>query len=289
LNRIVGETYAVPVLLPEGAAFSPIQEFETGAYTITIPTGYTTATVEVWGAGGGLGKYISDTTGSSSSRRGNGAYLTGILAVAPGDILTIQVGGGGGGGKFNSGGLGGSGGGGRGSGGDGPPSFYGGGGGGGYSSISKNTIPCLIAAGGGGGGRTKRGGNGGHLNAYGSPLVANGYPGGTDSSAGGGGTTSGGIPGTDGGSESGTAGSSGMGGNGGGLFAGGGGGGYFGGGGGWSENDGQGQGGGGGGSSYIDNTLVSSPIFSQALGKYGHGGQTTGAAGEPGHIIIVFS
>jgi hypothetical protein len=284
LNRIIGQT------LPECcgsssivSAFSSIQEFATGTYTITLPAGYTTATVYVWGAGGGAG----NNTSTNLFRLGNGAYLTGTLAVVLGDILTIQVGGGGSGGQLTgSGGLGGSGGGGQGSAGDG--TFNAGGGGGGYSSISKNTTSCVIAAGGGGGGRTTRGGNGGSRVPTGTPQVANGEKGSTDTSGGDGGSTIGGAPGTDGGSGTGTAGSIGLGGNGGGDFAGGGGGGYFGGGGGWSG--GSGQGGGGGGSSYIDTTLVSSPLFALTpTGTYGHGGTTAGADGEPGHVRIVFS
>ena len=293
LNRIVGQTLQECCGNSIASAFASIQEFETGAYTITIPTGYTTATVEVWGAGGGAGSDVNDTAVNNTRRRGNGAYLTGTLAVVLGDILTIQVGGGGDGGQINSSGvLGGSGGGGQGSAGD--STRYAGGGGGGYSSISKNTTPCVIAAGGGGGGgedvqtRTKRGGNGGSRNPTGSPLVADGEDGGNDGSRGRGGSTSGGAPGNLI-SGSGTAGSSGQGGNGGGNFAGGGGGGYFGGGGGYS-NIGEGQGGGGGGSSYIDTALVNSPIFAVTpAGPYGHGGTTAGANGEPGYVRIVFS
>ena len=289
LNRIVGQT------LPEccgssgssASAFASIQEFVTGTYTITLPAGYTTATVEVWGAGGGLGFGVTDTASGYAQRRSDGAYLTGVLAVVLGDILTIEVGGGGSGGQLNgSGGLGGSGGGGQGSAGD--ATIYAGGGGGGYSSISKNTIPCLIAGGGGGGGRTKRGGNGGSSASIGTPQVANGNKGSADTSGGDGGSTTGGAPGNDGSSATGTAGSSGQGGNGGGNFAGGGGGGYFGGGGGWSG--GSGQGGGGGGSSYIDTALVNSPTFAVTpAGPYGHGGTTVGANGEPGRVRIVFS
>jgi len=290
LNRIVGQTLQECCGNSIASAFASIQEFVTGTYTIAIPAGYTTATVEVWGAGGGVGSNRIES-GVGRDRQGNGAYLTGVLTVASGDILNIQVGGGGTGGQLNgSGGLGGSGGGGQGSAGD--NTIRAGGGGGGCSSISKNTIPCLIAGGGGGGGRNKWGGNGGHLGASGAPLVADGMWGGFDSSAGRGGTTLGGVPGTEnGGVGTGTAGSSGLGGNGGGNFAGGGGGGYFGGGGGWSDT-GVGQGGGGGGSSYIDTNLVSSPVFSQVLtpvGTYGHGGRTTSAAGESGHVRIVFS
>lgn len=283
LNRIVGQTLQECCGSSIVSAFSSIQEFATGTYTITLPAGYTTATVYVWGAGGGAGESISP----NGFRLGNGAYLTGTLGVVLGDILTIQVGGGGGGGgQFGgSAGLGGSGGGGQGSAGD--TSIYAGGGGGGYSSISKNTTPCVIAGGGGGGGRGARGGNGGSRGPTGTPQVANGEKGSTDTSGGSGGGTTGGAPGTDGGSGIGVAGSSGLGGNASGT-GGGGGGGYFGGGGGYSDIGG--QGGGGGGSSYIDTTLVSSPLFAVTpTGPYGHGGAASGANGEPGYVRIVFS
>ena len=65
------------------------------AQSYTVPAGVTSVTVKMWGAGGGNG-------GSS----GAGAYLTGSLAVTPGQVLSLIVGGSGNSGGYGGGGTG---------------------------------------------------------------------------------------------------------------------------------------------------------------------------------------
>lgn len=95
----------------------------------TVPSGCTSFTVKVWGAGGG---------GSVGDRGSGGAggYSDGTLSVTPGETLTIYVGGGGGGGVGGVGRVG----------------VGGGGGGGGGSAVVRLSAPLIVAGGGGGGG-----------------------------------------------------------------------------------------------------------------------------------------
>ena len=189
----------------------------TGApQTYTVPAGVTSLGVDMAGAAGGP-KY------ALSTGQGLGGRTQAVLAVVPGQVLTLYVGGAGtkNGGGFNGGGG----------------ASAGDGGGGGASDLRQGGAALadrgLVAGGGGGGGDYSGGGSGGDLNG-GAGLAA-----GTNTGGGGGTQT---APGA-GGSPSGNAGSGAGGGAGNGL-SGGGGGGYFGGGGGGDKA------GGGGGSSF---------------------------------------
>jgi hypothetical protein len=208
--------------------------------TFTVPTGTTEISVEMWGAGGGDGKW------NSGRRGGNGGFARGDISVSSGETLTFVVGGGG---KTSSaadgdGGLGGYPGGGTGTKGDSS-----GGGGGGYSGIFLDNIAfenALMIAGGGGGGSGYRAG--GHCRGnYGDNGEGTGGAGATQS---GGGLGSSSPPGGKNGSAL-------QGGDGAGNRTsgtddgGGGGGGYYGGGGG--SND---AGGGGGGAGYLHPTRI---------------------------------
>lgn len=230
-----------------------------GASTFTVPSGVSSISVKLWGAGGGGGAGGSAAAGGSG---GGGGSATGTITVTPGETLNVYVGGGGAAGTRNTSG--------------------GGGGGGAYSSIYRGSTPLAIAAGGGGGGggrstATHTGGAGGA--GGGTNGVAGNNAGGTTVNGGGGFGTqaAGGAAGT--GVNAGTAGSAlvgGLGANGstnttdgsgaaGGLIGGGNGGGvtstnrpaggggasgWFGGGGGGGAGTTSGGGGGGGGSSY---------------------------------------
>ncbi len=240
------------------------QAFNTqGAETFVVPTGVTSISVKVWGAGGGGGG------GGSTGAGGNGAgggYVTANVPVTPGETLSVYVGGGGNGGNNVS-------------------NTGSGGGGGGYTSIYRGSTPLVIAAGGGGGGGSRisrngadGGAGGGTTGIIGATVYNN------NGDGGGPGTPTAGGGGGQGGNNSGGAGSSLTGGlgadgrsattgaDGGGGFGGlasggagglanvnttraaggGGGGGYFGGGGGGatSSTTNSSGGGGGGGSSY---------------------------------------
>lgn len=266
-----------------------------GSSNYVVPAGVNYITVKVWGAGGSGGNGSGGTgTGGAG---GGGGYAKAVIAVTPGETLTIDVG---------SAGV------------DRGTSSSAGGNGGGYSAVLRSGT-FLVQAGGGGGGGGSRGsnsGDGGNGGAGGGATAANGVTG-EGTSAGGGGfggsTTLTGTP-SDGGAAggSGTGGASGVangGGNGAGSDAatcndameaadtggnggtgaggaggndttscangGGGGGGRFGGGGGGSNaaNNNRGGGGGGGGSSYINPTgLVA-----------GTDVQTTGSGATPGN------
>ncbi|WP_395141228.1 glycine-rich protein [Armatimonas sp.] len=203
-----------------------------------VPTGVTSLTVKLWGAGGG-------------QNGGSGAFVSGTLAVTPGETLKMVVGNGG---QFKLNGttFAAFGGGGKGKG----DTVWAGGGGGGYTSIRRPaTFDNVVIAGSGGGGQFYGGGGGG---------VATGLTGssGSGSSGGGlGGTQSaGGAAG--GGSFSGTSGSGLVGGDGG-PVSGGGGSGFYGGAGGGKNSD---NGGGGGGSSRTSNLtgVTSAPGLTQS-------------------------
>ncbi|MFN3999119.1 glycine-rich domain-containing protein [Algoriphagus sp.] len=65
----------------------------TGSHSWTVPSGVTSITVDVWGAGGG-GSRRSGSNGASGGG-GGGAFSRSILAVTPGSVLTVYVGNGG--------------------------------------------------------------------------------------------------------------------------------------------------------------------------------------------------
>ncbi len=229
-----------------------------GQYVFTVPAGVTSVAVVAVGAAGG---------GACDAVGGEGASVSGVFAVVPGEQLDVGVGGPGGTGSVpcgvgTAGGAGGFGGG--GAGGTGVISD-GGGGGGGASAVGAPFVSAgfpsmlMIAAGGGGaGGGGPAGGNAG---SPGGDVVCGAGGAGTSSAGGAGGGSAGDCSGADG-----TAGSLGLGGSGGGVISGdgggGGGGGYYGGGGGASPIPGAG---GGGGSSFIaQGTLVATPTSAPA-------------------------
>lgn len=107
--------------------------------TWTVPTGVTSVTLDVKGAQGGHGALDGGAPGGEES---------GMLAVSPGDVLTIVTGGAGGSSSGRTGGSGGFGGGGAGA----STSNFGGGGGGGGSFVYDDSEARLVLAAGGGGG-----------------------------------------------------------------------------------------------------------------------------------------
>lgn len=277
-----------------GASFSG-QVFSTqGASTYTVPAGVTSMTVKMWGGGGAGGE-------AGGGAGGGAGYVTGTIAVTPGETFAVYIGGGGGAGANNAGG-----------------------GGGALTRLTRNTgsVLALVAAGGGGGGAqdaNSDGGAGGGStgnNAAGS----NGGSGGTQSAGGAAGTSTcngqagasllggngatgilsicntsggGGNPGTNTGGGGGTAGTTALLGT---IYgAGGGGGGYYGGGGGGASTTR--GGGGGGGSSYTNTSIVTSSSTSAGSGQTpgndtdlyrgsaGNGG-AAGAAGSTGLMVI---
>ncbi|MGO9909389.1 MAG: choice-of-anchor D domain-containing protein [Solirubrobacteraceae bacterium] len=226
-----------------------------GTSAFTVPAGVSSINATAIGGAGG----------ACFQPGGEGAMVSGTLAVQPGQQLTIQVAGPGGacasGGGTGAGGVGGGGAGGV------TPAGLGGtaAGGGGASSVSgsgvSGLIPLLVAAGGGGAGAA--GGPAGNAGAA-------ALPGPLGTGGGAGTATAGGAGGTDfsGANANGTAGSLGMGGAGGGgsipVGGGGGGGGYFGGGGGAGSLELPATGGGGGSSFLGVATNTSGPTLTTA-------------------------
>ncbi len=216
--------------------------------TYTVLSGVYSLSVVANGAAGGDG---------TTNGGGQGGKVEGLLAVTPGQVLTIMVGGtptapatG-----YNGGGSG-----------AGSPNFHSGGGGG-ATDIRQNgnalTNRVIVAGGGGGGnvGRTsgtQAGVGGGLTGGAGGSMMG-----------GGGGTQSAGGAGGSGSFRNGQAGSLAVGGDGfsRGFSTGGGGGGYYGGGGGGEQNDPDFgiTGSGGGGSSYTDPTYVTSVTHTQGV------------------------
>jgi len=236
---------------------TPYTQYEIQAYTgdyiyYSVPKNATGITFYMWGAGGG---FVSN----SAAYAGGGAFLTGILAISPGEQIRIIVGMGG---KvsfsvFYSAGTDAQGGGGGGG--------VAGGMGGGRSAIQKyisNTWTEVVTAGGGGGAGNNAGDYGGNAYWNGSQSQAAGNTYGQYVSATGGSSTAAGLgaqitgltqnyPANNGGAfYGGTALSNG------GAAGGGGGGGYYGGGGGGFNASAEVSGGGGGGS-YYNATYVS--------------------------------
>jgi hypothetical protein len=249
----------------------------TGAdQTYVVPANITRITVYMW-AGGGKG---TTTPLNGSYYGGAGAYVQGVLAVTPGETLTIYVGQGGNDPltfAYKNGGYNGS--------------YAGGGTGGGRSGIARSSTNIVAVGAGGGGGGNGNGGAGG---------ITSGSAG-TGTNPGGGGTQSAG--GTAGSSSynSGGVGQNFGGGTGPDYYGGSGGDGFYGGGGGAAFGSGQLGGGGGGGSSLTSNltslvTFVSSngysapntssPYYTSNIAAGGLG--TSGTAGN-GLVVILYS
>jgi len=225
----------------------------------TVPTGVTTATFYLIGAGGGGSLYAG----------GGGGFATGSYAVTPGQVLKVIVGQGGGGvapvtltgvsgypGKYTSLTYGGGG---RGGSYGGSTSvWYASGGGRSAIRLPGSSTDLATAAGGGGGSYGQCGFGGGGTSGLPLTKTSNTYPGGTQTAGGTGGYSINGYPGTNGvayqGGDSKDEG-------------GGGGGGYFGGGGGGDNT------GGGGGSSYV--ALLTNGITNTG-GNCGAAAETTG-------------
>lgn len=290
-----------------------------GSDTFVVPTGITSITVKMWGAGGGGG---GGSTNGDGGAGGGAGFVQATLAVTPGETLNVHVGGGGGAGDFSTGTSG--------------SSSGDGGGGGGHSEVERGSTPLLIAGGGGGGGGGDnssstpggQGGVGGGTNGGGGgdSSSANGGGGGTTSAGGTGGsgtntgssgsTQTGGSggdgrsgQGTDGSKNNGGVASGGDGGNGDANsngYGGGGGGGsgrFGGGGGGGSVTSNAGGGGGGGGSSLTSGTSVTNTSGSSELpgndndsdragagqGGTGGGDSSSGTSGTDGRVIVSYS
>lgn len=196
--------------------------------TFTVPSGVTVLFVKLWGAGGGGTANVGGGCG------GSGGFVSGYLAVTPGESLTVIVGSGGtygGGTTYGGGGSGAS-----------------GGSGGGRSALRRGSTELVTAGGGGGGARgswTYCGGNGGGVIA-GNGVGGNAGLGGGDTGGRGANSSQNGSQYTGGNANSG-------------KWAGGGGGGYYGGGGGGSGSDGPG----GGGSSYTGGLIPYLPITNE--------------------------
>lgn len=289
-----------------------------GSDTFTVPSGVTSITVKMWGAGAGGG---GGGNGGAGAAGGGGGYIEATYNVTPGESLNVYVGGGGEGGLYHSGGS----------------DAGGGGGGGGYSSLYRSSTPLAIAAGGGGGGgaRVSRAGGAGGAGGGTSGVAgtgigyANGGGGGTQSNGGSGGANSSGNDGENGSSLTGGAGADGRtndGGDGSGVSGGqasggdggqpninttragggGGGAGYYGGGGGAAtrSNSSDAGGGGGGGSSYTDSGASSvtnsagsgstpgnsSDSYRNGAGNGGSGGASrgNGDTGSNGLVVITY-
>jgi hypothetical protein len=297
-----------------------------GSSSYVVPAGVNYITVKAWGAGGAGGNGSGGTGRGGAG--GGGGYAKAVIAVTPGETLTVDVG---------SGGA------------DNGTVSSGGGNGGGYSVVRRSAT-FLVQAGGGGGGGGSRGNSSGDGGAGGAGGGSSGIIGtvGEGSSAGGAGgpgtTAAGGAGGAAG--TSGTAGAAGVanaGGNGAGSDAatcndameagdtggnggtggggadgndtsscsnggGGGGGRYGGGGGGSTTTNNRGGGGGGGGSSYINPTGLVSGTDVQTAGSGttpgnssdsdrssaadgGSGGTSTsgGTAGDDGRVVISYT
>lgn len=246
-----------------------------GAQAYVVPDGVVALVVDVAGAAG------AGAAPNGPDPGGWGGEVAGVLAVRPGQVLTVVVGGSGAKGGFNGGGAGGA------SAGPRPPGWAGGG-----ASDIGVAGGRLVVAGGGGGARTYGGGGGAGGATPGRDGTADpGYLGrggsgggaGTPAAAGAGGQASCLLVDCpDGDGRSGDVSAGGAGGsagqnpfscNGGGG-GGGGGGGWYGGGGGAAGDDCFGGAGGGGGASRVDPTAMPDPVM------------TPGANGGDGYVTI---
>ena len=267
-NRIIGSANYAAINYA-GAT----QTYSTsGSFTETVPTGATSVTVKVWGAGGEL------------SDGGSGGHVEGTIEVSGGDTINVYVGAHDGGSPSS------------------PVSISNGGG---LSGVKYGSN--VMIAGGGGGGSNGAGGSGGGGNGPGSPSGGVGdFPGGSGTqSAGGPGALSApgyGINGGDGSSwnngsnlVNGGAGGGSTGGSG--NQSGGGGAGYYGGGGGAGFSDLTASGsGGGGGSGYI------SPNWTNTVSQQGSVGPSSaldtgdnnyvssrGGSNQDGLVVLIYS
>jgi hypothetical protein len=286
---------ALPVALVVESAAALTTTYSTpGSYQFTVPTGVSSITFDVKGAGGG--------SGGRGANGGAGGRTQGTLAVTAGQVIDVVVGGGGGGGVYLSSGTASAAGGAAGSsatrpggvGGDATAASSathgGGGGGGGGSTIAIGATVYLIAGGGGGGGghhsgaTADNGGAGGGSNA----TAGDSAPGGTGGGAGADGT--GGAAGSNalspsppsaGTSTTGGAGAANAGTPYGG--GGGGGGGYGGGGGGGTAC------GGGGGDGFAHASVTSTTYTTGGGGSGGAApGSANGIAGSAGSVSLTY-
>jgi len=289
-----------------------------GDQAFTVPDGVTRVDVKLWGAGGGGASGASATYLSGVG--GGGAFASGGLAVAPGEVLTVVVGAPG-----TASGLAGTYGGGAG-GDDTSSSNFDGASGGGRSALSRGGTELATAGGGGGSAAaTVSAANTQFAESYAgggdqdaqwntSPCVPGTPAGrGTASAGGAAGTGTADRVGTPGSALAGGAGGNSINPNSGG--GGGGGGGYFGGGGGAGQqvgnltcntnpgniSPGVGQdGGGGGGASYLSGSVLGGSTApgdrqaaaatgdAQYVGGVGTGGSRAGSGG-PGLVVIQFN
>lgn len=150
---MVINSYALGAAIPSGPAVSDYA-YTGSAETYSVPSGYSYATVILWGAGGGAGSY----NGGASANAGPGGVLIATFPVASGDTLSVEVGQGGRGGNTAvGGGAGGWPDGGGGSFGD----VFGGGGGGSTRFYRNSALKAVAGAGGGQGWSQAYGGPGG--------------------------------------------------------------------------------------------------------------------------------
>jgi hypothetical protein len=276
----------------------------------TVPTGITSVTVKVWGAGGATGSSAVQTWGGASG------FSSGTLSVSSGQTYPVIVGGGGNHSRNAAVGGGFGGGGGSGN----PQGYEGASSGGGYSGVFYQNVAfgnSRIIAGGGGGG-AGCGSSGGYANNTGQSGFGGSGGGSSGQNATGNYSSSGGGTQSGGGSSAGIASTSGgqlSGGFGGDWQSsgnhssgGGGGGGYYGGGGGRG-----GQGGvtagdaGSGGSGYTGGVSSASSSNGQGAGQFdssggrpappstgdgnyngsaGYGGYTR-SGGQNGYVVII--
>ena len=271
---------------------------ELAAYV--VPAGITRLRVKLWGAGGG-GKCGYGTVPGERRGGGGGGFVSGELAVSPGETLTISVGEGGGsplaGPVFGGGGLGGR-----------AISFspWDGFSGGGGTRILRGPTALMIAGGGGGGGDGCNDGTG-----FGGPGGSGGDGGAGNNGATPGTGAVGDTPGVGGvwsrdqerSGEDGTLDAGGAGGTGLGAGGGGGGGGYYGGGGGraeaWNASTAIFGGGAGGGSSYAAPIVMNANLETGTewrpggvsdvdyVAPWAEGGGESLEAGQNGRIVII--
>lgn len=97
-GNIATTTATITNCIAGSSAFS----YTGSSQTFTMPAGCTKATIKAWGGGGAGGLQW----GSYGNNGGGGGYATGVVNLAPGENLTVNVGGGGvfaGGGGWNGG------------------------------------------------------------------------------------------------------------------------------------------------------------------------------------------
>ena len=159
-----------------------------GTYSVTIPPGVTSITINMTGAGGG------SSAGDSIPNRGlPGHRVTTTIRVTPGETLTISIGGGGIGGNWQSAGQPGVGMFSGGQGGYGASSGNGGGGGA-ASVILRGSDILVVAAGGGGAGGAGRNTAASAASGAAAPTPTGGKGNNGNGDSGGGGGGGGGYP-----------------------------------------------------------------------------------------------